>query len=163
MAGGLAAAGLELADRALDELAQGEQFFELPLGAGQQRFESQAQTAGALKTFRGEAIRGWWSPSTGEAGRLRQARRQPRCPGFGQGRRPTGRERLFHCLNRRYKTAIHTVGAHVRQERRRGGLGLSENGRNACIAVRRVGMRVRERSTAMGGPESSGAGITPGK
>ena len=49
MAGGLAAAGLEFVDGALDELAQGEQFFELPLVVGQQRFESQAQTAGPIR------------------------------------------------------------------------------------------------------------------
>ena len=48
MAGGLATAGLELVDGALDELAQGEQVVELPLGVGQQGFEGQAQPAGAI-------------------------------------------------------------------------------------------------------------------
>jgi hypothetical protein len=48
VAGRLAAAGLELVDRALDELTQREQLIELPLVLGEQRFEGQAQTAGAI-------------------------------------------------------------------------------------------------------------------
>lgn len=48
VAGGLAAASLEVVDGALDELPQGEQGVELTLVIGEQRFESQAQAAGAI-------------------------------------------------------------------------------------------------------------------
>ena len=78
----------------------------------------------ALKIFRGEAIRGWWPPGTGEAGRLRQVRRQPRCPGFGQGRRPTGREGLFYCLNRSSSESLREISSSPRRTAVRvGGLG----------------------------------------
>jgi len=47
VAGGLSAAGLELVDGALDQLARGEQLPELALVLGAQRLEGQAQAAGA--------------------------------------------------------------------------------------------------------------------
>jgi len=49
VAGGLAAAGLEQVDGALDELAEGEHLIELALVLPQQGFEGQAQTAGAVR------------------------------------------------------------------------------------------------------------------
>jgi len=48
VAGGLSAAGLELVDGALDQLARGEQLLELALVLGAQRLEGQAQAAGAV-------------------------------------------------------------------------------------------------------------------
>jgi hypothetical protein len=48
VAGRLAAAGLELIDGTLDELAQREQFIEPPLVLGEQGREGQAQAAGAI-------------------------------------------------------------------------------------------------------------------
>ena len=48
VAGGLAAASLELVDRALNELAQGEEWFELPLVVGQQGLKGHAQAPGPI-------------------------------------------------------------------------------------------------------------------
>jgi hypothetical protein len=50
VAGRFAAAGLELVNGALDELTQGEQFFELPLVLRQQRCEGQPQAAGTIRS-----------------------------------------------------------------------------------------------------------------
>ena len=48
VAGGLATAGLELVDGALEELAQGKDLLQAPVMVGQQGLQGLAQTAGPI-------------------------------------------------------------------------------------------------------------------